>query len=132
MFLNRLNSEEKVKFLRLAYSVAVSDETITNEEELMIFRYCSEMKIADIDFDSNLYDLKRDLSTVKDPVTQKIFLLEIMALVYADEKFQTEEQNVIEDLVEVFNLNPSLVVVYTQWAKSMLSLQIQGEALINL
>lgn len=132
MFLNQLEKEEKVKFLELAHYVANADKTVTEQESLIIFRYCSEMKIADIDFDEKKYNLKNSLKDIQDPCIQKIFLLEILALVYSDEQFQDEEKDVIGMLVNCFRLNPNLVIVYSQWAKSILALQIQGEALINL
>jgi hypothetical protein len=55
-----------------------------------------------------------------------------MALIYSDNFLHEEERKVLEKVLEEFNLNYNLAVVYTQWAKSMLALYIQGNALIEL
>ena len=42
------------------------------------------------------------------------------------------EKDIIDTIVDTWNLNSSLVTVYGEWSKSLLSLQIQGEALLEV
>lgn len=132
MFLNRLNKKEKEAFLELAHYVARSDGDFSNDQKHIIEKYCMEMQINDIEFDVEQFDIYDTLDKIQDSKSRKIVLLEIMALIYADDFLHEEERKVLEKILEEFNLNYSLSVVYTQWAKSMLALFIQGNALVEL
>jgi tellurite resistance protein len=132
MFLNRLNKKEKEAFLELAHYVERSDGDFSNDQKHIIEKYCMEMQINDIEFDVEQFDIYDTLDKIQDSKSRKIVLLEIMALIYADDFLHEEERKVLEKILEEFNLNYSLSVVYTQWAKSMLALFIQGNALVEL
>ena len=91
-----------------------------------------EMQMEDIEYNEDTFDIYTTLDKVQDTRSRKIILLEIMALVYADDFLHEEERKVLEKLLEEFELNYNLSIVYTQWAKAMLNLYIQGNALIEL
>jgi len=59
-------------------------------------------------------------------------LLEIMALIYSDNFLHEEERKVLEKILQEFDLNYHLATVYGEWAKAILSLYIQGNALVEL
>ena len=84
MFLNRLEKEEKIAFLELAHYVARSDNDFSDKEKNVINIYCTEMQISDVDFDKSSFNLGLTLSKIKSSQSQKIILLEIMALIYSD------------------------------------------------
>lgn len=132
MFLNRLNLEEKVAFLELAHHIARSDNNFSEDQKTIIAKYCMEMQMEDISYDENEFDIYNTLEKIKDRRSRKIVLLEILALIYADDFLHEEERKVLEKVLEEFELNYNLSIVYTQWAKSMLALYTQGNALIEL
>lgn len=132
MFLNRLDQEEKVAFLEIAHHIARSDNDFSEDQKTIISKYCMEMQMDEIDYDENKFDIYNTLEKVKDSRSRKIILLEIMALIYSDDFLHEEERKVLEKVLEEFDLNYNLSIVYAQWAKSMLALYIQGNALIEL
>jgi uncharacterized tellurite resistance protein B-like protein len=132
MFLNRLNQEEKVAFLEIAHHIARSDNDFSEDQKTIIAKYCMEMQIEDIDFNESGFDLSITLSKIKNEKSQKIALLEVMALVYSDSVLHEEEKKVLSQMVSGFGLSESLTVIYAEWSKAMLSLFIQGNALIEL
>jgi len=132
MFLNRLNPQEKVVFLELAHHIARSDNDFSDEQKSIIETYCMEMAIEDIEYNKDLFNIETLLAKVEDKKSQKIILLEIMALVYSDNFLHIEEKKVLDKMIDIFGLNPSLAIVYGEWAKSILALSIQGQALIEL
>ena len=132
MFLNRLDQKEKVAFLELAYYVANSDNDFSSKEEDVINSYCVEMQIDNIDFDKSNFDLDLTLSNIESSQSQKIVLLEIMALVYSDNILHQAEAKVLQSMADKFQLNPKLVSVYAEWSKAMFALTIQGISLIEL
>lgn len=132
MFLNRLSLAEKEAFLFLAHHIAHADESFSREERRIIDKYCMEMQIDDVDYKHEEFNFTEVLSAFKSESHQKIVLLEIMALIFSDGHLHQSEQKTLDDIVAFFELNPNLAIVYKEWAKSILSLFIQGEALIHL
>jgi uncharacterized tellurite resistance protein B-like protein len=132
MFLNKLDTEERVAFLELAHHIARSDGEFSEEEKLIIGKYCMEMQIDDVEFDEENFDIYNTLSKIKKADSRKVVLLEIMALIYSDDFLHEEERIVLEKILEEFDLSYNLSIVYSEWAKTMLSLYKQGNALVNL
>lgn len=132
MFLNRLNNNEKVAFLELAHHIAHSDNDFSDDQKSIIEKYCLEMQIADINYDDDKFDIYETLAEIESPRSRKIVILEIMALIYSDSFLHEEERKVLEKMLEEFDLSYNISIVYTEWAKAMLSLYIQGNALIEL
>jgi hypothetical protein len=132
MFLNRLNQIEKEAFLELAHHVARSDEDFSENQKEIISQYCMEMSIEDIEYDDSKFVLDRVLAKIECKKSQKIVLLEVMALVYSDGLLHDAEKEIIDNMIEKYSLNQALATVYAEWAKSTLALYIQGNALIEL
>ncbi|MEZ8042028.1 MULTISPECIES: tellurite resistance TerB family protein [Vibrio] len=132
MFLNRLSMAEKEAFLALAHHIAHADNDFSMDEEVLIAKYCMEMQMDDIEYDEANFDLFSILDTFEQDSHQKIVLLELMALVYADGVIAKEEQHTIDAIIEHFELNPNLAIIYREWSKNILSLFTQGEALIHI
>ena len=133
MFLNRLSAEEKNAFLVLAHHVARSDADFSAEERIIIAKYCMEMQIDDIDdYDETPFDLEQILDQFETASHRNIVLLELMALVYADGRLAQQESMLLDQFVEHCHMNPNLSIIYKEWAKNILSLYTQGEALIHL
>lgn len=132
MFLNRLNREEKIAFLELAHHIARSDNDFSETQKSIIDKYCMEMQIEDIDYDDEKFDIYDALAVIEDRRSRKIVILEIMALIYADNFLHEEERKVLEKMLEEFDLNYHISIVYSEWAKAMLSLYTQGNSLIEL
>lgn len=72
------------------------------------------------------------ISTVTDKDYQKVILIELLSIVYTDNIMHEAEKEIIDTIVDTWNINSSLVVVYGEWSRSLLSLYIQGEALLEL
>ena len=97
MFLNLLEKDEKVAFLEIAHHLAWSNNDFSDTQKAVIATYCLEMQIDDISYDKNCEDsfsLAKTLAKVTKPQSQRIVLLEAMALVFA------------EHVVHVDNIHP--------------------------
>ena len=132
MFLNRLTPQEKCAYLQIAHHEAHSDAFLSKEEEDVIAKYCMEMQMDDIEYSEASFDLSRELSYFSADSHKIIALLEIMALVFADGVLVKEEERILNEMIAHFELNPYLAIVYNECSKSILSLFIQGEALIHI
>jgi len=132
MFLNQLKQKEKQAFLILAHHIARSDGDFAEEEKAVIEKYCMEMQTDNIDYKEDDFDIYDVLSEFKSPRSKKIVILELMALIYSDDYLHEREREVLEKILEEFDLSYSLSIVYTEWAKTMLSLFKQGNALLDI
>ena len=132
MFLNKLDTQAKEVFLNLAHLVARSDESFSDMQKVLINGYLKEMNIEDIDFKENEFSLVDCISKVTNKDYQKIIIIELLAIVYTDSIMHPAEKEIIDTIVDTWKINSSLVVVYGEWSKSLLSLFIQGEALLEL
>ncbi len=132
MFLNRLNEDEKRAFLKLVHYIARVDGDFSNKQKEIIATYCIEMQINDIEFDVNSFELNDTLTKFENIESQRIILLEVMALVFSDNILHPEEKKVLDTMIEVFNLNSSLIDVYAEWTKAILAITAQAQALLKL
>lgn len=132
MFLNKLDTQAKEVFLNLAHLVARSDESFSDMQKVLINGYLKEMNIEDIDFKEDEFSLVDCISKITNKDYQKIILIELLAIVYTDSIMHPAEKEIIDTIVDTWKINSSLVVVYGEWSKSLLSLFIQGEALLEL
>ena len=132
MFLGLLKKEEKEAFLKLAHHVARSDGDFSEKQHEIISTYCFEMQIADTEYNENEFDLDTILKMFDTSKSQKIVLLEIMALVYSDNILHQEEKKIIDKMLELFGLNEVIATVYSEWTKAILAIAEQGKALIEI
>lgn len=140
MFLNLLDKDEKVAFLEVAHHLAWSNNDFSDTQKAVIANYCMEMQIEDIVYDRNCeesFNLAKTLKKITKPQSQKIVLLEAMALVFAEhvshvDNIHPEEKRVIEEMIRAFNLTKNHAPIYSEWTKAVLSLTTQGRALIDL
>jgi hypothetical protein len=106
MYLNNLNNDEKNSFLELAKFISEVDGVTSFEEILVINQYLREMGFNE-DFKFQFKSLDEiiksfEYSSLKN---KKIVLFEMLVLVYSDNKFCIREEEVINLLVESFNIN---------------------------
>ena len=132
MFLNRLDNNSKEVFLSLAYYISTVDSSYENVQKTLIVKYLQEMNISDIEFKINEFSLVECVKKVTNKEYKKIILIELLGIINNDNIITSIEKDMIDTIVDTWNINSSLVVVYSEWSKNLLSLYVQGEALLEL
>lgn len=132
MFLNQLSKKEKKAFLQLAYYVALSDGDFSQKQKDIIKIYTQEMGIKDKGFDEKKFNLEKVLSKFKSKKSQRIALIEILALIYSDFFLHKEEEKVITTILKLFTIEEKIFLIYSEWTKSILALSNEGELLLEL
>ena len=132
MFLNRLDNNSKEVFLSLAYYISTVDSSYVNVQKTLIAKYLQEMNISDIEFKINEFSLVECVKKVTNNEYQKIILIELLGIINNDNMITPIEKEMLDTIVDTWNINSSLVVVYSEWSKNLLSLYVQGEALLEL
>lgn len=129
MYLNYLEENEKIAFLKLAHMIANSDDEFCNNEKIIINSYCNEMGIEDITFDKNelidiiSYQFKTDQS-------RRIVIFELMSIINANGEFKSKEKDIINVLLKEFNIEEKFLTDVKQWSDSMIYLVEQGHKLV--
>lgn len=132
MFLNRLDKNSKEVFLSLSYYISSVDSSYVQIQKTLITKYLQEMNISDTDFNINQFELVDCIKKVTNKEYQKVILIELLGIIYNDGVITNIEKDLLDTIVDTWNINSSLVVVYGEWSKSLLSLYVQGEALLEL
>ena len=132
MFLNKLNTDEKVAFLGLAHYIARVDGDFSEDEKETIMIYCFEMQMEDIKYIDSKFNLDDTLNKFHIKEHQNILLLEIIALVYADGEVHIKEKEILDMIMKTFNIREALFSVYVEWSKAILAISEQGQALIKI
>ena len=132
MFLNRLDNNSKEVFLSLAYYISTVDTSYENIKKTLIVKYLQEMNISDIEFKIDEFSLVESIKKITNKEYQKIILIELLGIINNDNIITSIEKDMLDTIVDTWNINSSLVVVYSEWSKNLLSLYVQGEALLEL
>jgi len=131
MYLNYLEKNEKLAFLKIAHIVALSDGEFCENEKVIIGSYCNEMEMNDIEFniqDESLDVLSDEFTTQQ---SKKIVILELMSIIYANGEFKKSEQKIINQLTKKFDIDNKYVDDVKLWSQSLMHIVGQGANLIQ-
>lgn len=111
MFLNLLNDEEKVTFLKLAISVVQADGKLEESEKSFIADYSREMGIERYTLDEKVdpMPLAEKIGKNSSDSVKRVFLIELLACANADGDFAKHEKSLISSFIRVFGLSDSLL-----------------------
>lgn len=104
MYLANLTDEQKDLFLDLSLFSMESDGIIEERELALARQYCNEMNIPYRTEKKNdtYQEVLEKLAKITDNITQKAIAVELVALMYADEDFATEEDKLFDCLQKSF------------------------------
>lgn len=107
MFLGILSKENKERFINLCSVAVAADGVVVEAEKDMIFAYCREMNIEEHmpggarSLDELLNEIKNDSSDQE----RKIIAFETLALLYADDEYTPEEEELMVKIVETLEID---------------------------
>lgn len=132
MFLYELNLIEKAAFLQLAKELVVIDDGVIDENEMnMLMIMANEMQISvseNLSLDFNLQQLAKSF---KDKKAQKICLIELIALAFANDDYHPEQNSLIKALMNEFSIQIEEIDEMEQWVEKMIVLHRHGQTLIE-
>ena len=89
------------------------------------------MRTPDVDYDKQTFDLTETLDHFSKE-HRNIILLELSVLAQADGQLSKTEEEILNEIVDRFGTSHHLIVIFKEWARNVMSLYLQGEALIHL
>ena len=130
MYLNYLNQNEKVAFLKLAHIIANADNEICENEKIIIGSYCNEMGVDNISFNLDDVSISALSKEFLNSSSKKITILELMSVINANGEFKESEKIIINELLQNFKLETKFLENVELWSKSLMTLIEQGTALV--
>ena len=118
MFLQVMNTEEKMKFLELVYKVANIDGEFAEEEVEIVNSYKNQLGIDKIPETDDINGIIEYFST-KAQALKRIIVFETIGLINADNKIETEETDLIDKMVKCFQLDNEVVEKIDRVAKKL-------------
>lgn len=111
MFLSGLSKEQKELFLDLVIFSMKIDGEVDEREENVAKQYCNEMQIEFRSTTSlpSYVDVFKRLKEISDLTDLKKITLELVTLMYADDNFADEEEELLECVRKNFEFNSHLM-----------------------
>lgn len=111
MFLNYLSKENKERFLNLCVHAALSNGAVENEEKEMIVAYCREMDIPEHipEVSGSVEEALDDFIKNSSEVEKKIVLIELLALVKADNLYDENEKAFMEKIADSMDIKAGIL-----------------------
>ena len=131
MLLNRLNNREKKAFLQLAHYVAKVDNEFAKYEKELIQKYSYEMGIENEKIEK-IENLEEVLDIFETEESKNIMFLEIILLIFVDNKFHKFEEQLLYDIMQYYKIDNIKYELYVNWAKSMSAMYHQAKALVYM
>ena len=108
MFLQVMNTEEKMKFLEFVYKIANIDGEYAEEEIEIVNNYKNELGINEIPETDDINGIIEYFST-KEEVLKRVIIFETMGLINADNKIEPEEADLLNKMIRSFQLDNAVV-----------------------
>ena len=118
MFLQVMNTEEKMKFLEFVYKIANIDGEYAEEEIEIVNSYKNELGINEIPETDDINSIIEYFST-KEEVLKRIIIFETVGLINADNKIEPEEADLMNKMVKSFHLDSEVVEKIDMVAKRL-------------
>lgn len=128
MWLANLTYEQRRSLLGLAHNVVVSDGLLDPNEERMLAEFKREMDLAP-DTETDYVEMA-DIEGVFDTArSRRIALINLIHLSYADGALEIEEECLLRELAEAFEVPDEEFALLDNWVKRLLALEHEAQAL---
>lgn len=131
MFLSMLSKKEQEYFLELANLAMQVDGIVTESEREMIENFRQEMMLLDYkmqDIPLDKLKMNIDLSTKRN---KKVFLFELVGMMYADSEVSEEEKSWLLDIAVAWGFRENELRKIIRWVMDFNDLLLEGYEYIN-
>ena len=127
MWLANLTTLQRRALLGLAHNVVVSDGLLDPNEERMLEDFKREMELAP-DTETDYVDMAGIEAVFDTPRTRRIVLINLIHLSYADGALEIEEECLLRELSEAFEVPAAEFALLDNWVKRLLALEQEAQA----
>ena len=128
MWLSNLSKDQHQALIRLAHNVIVSDGLLDPNEEGMFDLMKKEMGIENSE-EVEYLSLEGIETTFPDRKTRIIVLINLIRIGYVDGAFEIEEECLLRDLANSFDIELDEFELLDNWVKRLVGLEKEAQAL---
>ena len=128
MWLSNLSKDQHQALIRLAHNVIVSDGLLDPNEEGMFDLMKKEMGIENSE-EVEYLSLDGIETTFPDRKTRIIVLINLIRVGYVDGAFEIEEECLLRDLANSFDIELDEFELLDNWVKRLVGLEKEAQAL---
>ena len=128
MWLSNLSKDQHQALIRLAHNVIVSDGLLDPNEEGMFDLMKKEMGIENSQ-EVEYLSLDGIETTFPDRKTRIIVLINLIRIGYVDGAFEIEEECLLRDLANSFDIELDEFELLDNWVKRLVALEKEAQAL---
>ena len=128
MWLSNLSKDQHQALIRLAHNVIVSDGLLDPNEEGMFDLLKKEMGIEDSE-EVEYLSLDGIETTFPDRKARIIVLINLIRIGYVDGAFEIEEECLLRDLANSFDIDLDEFELLDNWVKRLVGLEKEAQAL---
>ena len=128
MWLSNLSKAQHQALIRLAHNVIVSDGLLDPNEEGMLDLMKKEMGIENSE-EVEYLSLDGIETTFPDRKTRIIVLINLIRIGYVDGAFEIEEECLLRDLANSFDIELDEFELLDNWVKRLVGLEKEAQAL---
>ncbi|MGL4607372.1 MAG: hypothetical protein ACRCU3_07910 [Eubacteriaceae bacterium] len=101
MYLNQLNYEQKELFLDMCIQASLANNDFAEEQKALIELYCNEMQMSEVRYEAKkkFDEAILELIEISSKAEIKIIVLEILALILSDHKYDDYEQAFMDKVI---------------------------------
>ncbi len=110
-FTNKLETEERV-LVRDLISIAIADKEFSSEEQQAILEICEVEDITKVELMDAIRDGKTGSKVLHTLDEKKRFILHLVRVMSADEKYPELEMHIIEIIAKKLDLKPLQIVAF--------------------
>lgn len=129
MFVQNLNNEQQSILLSACKELMRCDGHIAEHEKLYleeISKQCHKEVSSSDDF--KVEQLSNTFTTQKEKTS---FMLELIAMAFADKKYHENEQGMIKQICEIFDIDTDKLQKMEDWVKEQFTLVAQAKAFMG-
>lgn len=132
MFLHFIEEREhKEAFLELAHRIAKSDGFVNRNELVYLQGWMLELGLEDWQPSAEASLTTADLiGNLRDERLRRIFLAEMLLLIYADGNYNDDEKAISDDMQRLFGCDGETFDKFRSWVEDMSKLKVEGMKLV--
>ena len=130
MWLSSLTADQRKALLGLAHNVVVSDGLIDPNEEGMMDEFKREMELSPAT-ESEYLELDGIEQTFDSRKSRLIALLNLLRLSYVDGAFEIEEECLLREIGQAFDVSNDEFMLLDNWVRRLLALEREAQGLMG-
>lgn len=136
-YLQKLNREEVVTYLKSMATIASIDGEIHQKEKEYFTRLMNILSIEDelqveiMNYFEQPPELRGLLMNIKNPHLKILILQDAYMMAYIDGDFKKVESRAINEIIRILEIKPGMVEKVSAWAKEGVKWQMEGEKLLE-